>query len=265
MDTTLGHQMNELGGFGLRSRTVNSYRITNDRLIVRINGDWKIFWGLAIRMNASKLPRKIGSKSEPSNSDDSMASQNSSPTNADNKTEDAGDDQNSQDDTKSEDGNANGALESGMSLRDRRKRKVINYRYSPDITPAPAPAVERKASAKSSDKASNAKNELSNWLQCDLCQKWRLVNPVLFESLKKLDHFNCRSLQGVTCKDKDDWVAGNESMTGSDGGSIRDDFYASRRMGPGNAVNRRLPPSKRVNIFAGKYIPGFGAEFSDND
>jgi len=92
-----------------------------------------------------------------------------------------------------------------------------------------------------------------------------LVNPVLFESLKKLDHFNCRNLQGVTCKDKDDWVAGNESMTGSDGGSIRDDYLGSRRMGGGGNVNRRLPPSKRVNIFAGKYIPGFGAEFSDND
>jgi hypothetical protein len=214
-------------------------------------------------MNASKLPRKNGSKSEGSNSDESMGSQKSSPSNAENKKEDPEDDQNSQDDTKSEDGNANSGLESRMSLRDRRKRKVPNHRYSPDDSPAAAPAVERKPSTKSTDKASNAKNELSNWLQCDLCQKWRLVNPVLFESLKKIDHFNCRNLQGVTCKDKDDWVVGNESMTGSDGGSIRDDYYSSRRMG-GN-VNRRLPPSKRINIFAGKYIPGFGAEFSDND
>ena len=236
-----------------------------DRWTLLTNGDWKIFWGLAIRMNASKLPRKNGSKSEASNSDESMASQNSSPTNAENKTEDPNDDQNSQDDIKSEDGNANNTLDSRMSLRDRRKRKVTNYRFSPDVSPAPAPPVERKASTKSSDKASNAKNELSNWLQCDLCQKWRLVNPVLFENLKKLDHFNCRNLQGVTCKDKDDWVAGNESMTGSDGGSIRDDYLSSRRMGAGGNVNRRLPPSKRVNIFAGKYIPGFGAEFSDND
>ena len=228
-----------------------------------INGDWKIFWGLAIRMNASKLPRRSGEKSEESNSDESMGSQKSSPGNSENKKEDPEDDQNSQDDTKSEDGNANTTLDSRMSLRDRRKRKVPNSRYSADDSPVAAPAVERKASAKSADKASNAKNELSNWLQCDLCQKWRLVNPVLFENLKKVDHFNCRNLQGVTCKDKDDWAVGNGSMTGSDGGSNREEYYTGRRMG-GN-MNRRLPPSKRINIFAGKYVPGFGAEFSDND
>jgi hypothetical protein len=217
-------------------------------------------------MNASKLPKRNGTKSEGSNSDESMGSQNSSPKDTETKSEDAEDGQNSQDDTKSEDGNANATVESRMSLRDRRKRKVTTYKYSPDVSPVAAPAVERKQSAKANDKTSNAKSELSNWLQCDSCHKWRLVNPVLFESLKKMDHFSCRSLQGVTCKDKDDWVAGNESMTGSDGGSIRDHDYGSRRMqAVASNVNRRLPPSKRINIFAGKYIPGFGAEFSDND
>jgi hypothetical protein len=215
-------------------------------------------------MNASKLPKKGETKSESSNSDESMASQSSSPSKDGSKLEDGGDGQNSQDETKSEDGNATNAVETKMSLRDRRKRKVVNYRYSPDLSPTPPPVAERKTSSKSTDKVVNAKNEMSNWLQCDACHKWRLVNPVLFESLKKLDHFNCRSLQGVTCKDKDDWLAGNESsMTGSDGGStLRDDYYGRKGMG---SLSGRRTAVKRVNIFAGKYIPGFGGEFSDNE
>jgi len=213
-------------------------------------------------MNASKLPKKSDTKSESSNSDEAMHSQTSTPSNSGSKLEDVGDGQNSQDDVKSEEGNATNAGDARMSLRDRRKRKVTNYRYSPDLSPVAAPAVERKASSKSTDKSMNAKGDLSNWLQCDACHKWRLVNPVLFANLKKLDHFNCRSLQGVTCKDKDDWVAGNESASltaGSDGGStsLRDDFGTRRP--------RNHSSTKRVNIFAGRYIPGFAAEFSDAD
>jgi hypothetical protein len=212
-------------------------------------------------MNASKLPSKSDTKSESSNSDESMQSQTSTPSNAGSKLEDLGDGQNSQDDVKDEDGNATNATDARMSLRDRRKRKVTNYRYSPELSPAPAPSGDRKASGRSNDKSStmNAKSELSNWLQCDSCHKWRLVNPMLFESLKKLDHFNCKSLQGVTCKDKDDWVAGTESMTGSDAGTSTAEYPRSSRQ-------RMMTSSgKKVNIFAGRYIPGFAGEFSDHE
>jgi hypothetical protein len=214
-------------------------------------------------MNASKLPNKSDTKSESSNSDESMQSQSSTPSNAGSKVEDVGDGQNSQDDVKDEDGNATNATDARMGLRDRRKRKVTNYRYSPDLSPAPAPAVERKASSRSNDKSTlNAKSQMSNWLQCDSCHKWRLVNPVLFESLKKLDNFNCRSLQGVTCKDKDDWIAGNESMTGSDGGGSTAADY-TRSSNRQRVMASSSSGGKKVNIFAGRYIPGFAGEFSD--
>lgn len=94
-------------------------------------------------------------------------------------------------------------------------------------------------------------SEVSHWLQCDSCQKWRIVSHKLFEDLKKLSRFECRNLQGVSCKDRDDWGA-----IGSEDTSVKDDASVDYR----RRVRKQI---KRVNIFSGKYIPGFAGEFSD--
>ena len=191
-----------------------------------------------------------------------MRSGSESVSNIGSKRDGTGDDQNSQDDVKSESASMEPGSEPKMELRERRKRKVTTYRYSPDLEPAPAPTIERRSSAKSNDKSSNAKNELSHWLQCDSCHKWRIVATVLFNDLKKLEHFTCRNLQGVTCKDRDDWAAGNDSMTGSDGGSstIKEE-YRSIKSRQGNSRTT----TRRINIFAGNFIPGFAGEFSEEE
>ena len=127
------------------------------------------------------------------------------------------------------------------------------------MSPAPAPAVERRVlpkTEKSSTAGMNASAELSHWLQCDACQKWRIVAHKLFEDLKKLSHFQCRNLQGVTCKDKDDWGKG-----ASDDASVKDDSSMAGFYSRASKARARQP--RRVNIFAGRYIPGFAGEFSD--
>jgi hypothetical protein len=93
--------------------------------------------------------------------------------------------------------------------------------------------------------------DVSHWLQCDACHKWRIVAHRLFEDLQKLPRFECRNLQGVTCKDRDDWASVG---AGSEDTSLKDE---------GQHRRRSRKQIKRVNIFAGKYIPGFAGEFSD--
>ena len=192
-------------------------------------------------MNAVKIPKSEDGSTSSSKQDKSMPSGYSSPSNTDLKKEETGDDGNSQDDMKSETANLS-TQEVGMSLRERRTRKRPTHLYSPDVAPAAVPAVERRASARTEKTGTK---DMSNWLQCDMCQKWRLVHQNVFADLKKLSHFQCRNLQGVTCKDRDDWGAG--PSLASD-----DDYRAVRK-----------PNNRRINIFAGKYIPGFAAEFSD--
>lgn len=184
-----------------------------------------------------------------SQSEGSLDEVKSTPSIHDNKKDDYLDDSNSQDDIKSEGGN--NAMGVGMSLRDRSKRTRPNYRYAPEPD-VPAP-VERRAPArvnKSTNSTTNA--DVSHWLQCDACHKWRIVAHKLFEDLQKLARFECRNLQGVTCKDRDDW--GASVAGGSDDISVKDD---------GQYRRRSRKQIKRVNIFAGKYIPGFAGEFSD--
>lgn len=172
------------------------------------------------------------------------------------KKEGSGDDLNSQDDAKSDLGNNAPGI--GMSLRDRRKRPRPNYRYSPELTAAAAPSVEKRHTAKTekpSATSMNTSSDMSHWLQCDICQKWRMVDHRVFGELKKLSRFECRNLQGVTCKDRDDWALAGAS----EDNSIKDDTSI------GYKRNGKSRPGKvrRVNIFAGRYIPGFAGEFSD--
>lgn len=184
-----------------------------------------------------------------SHSEGSLNDAHSTPSNSGSHKLESMDEENSQDDMKSETGmNATG---SGMALRDRSKRSRPNYRYAVEEGP-PAPP-ERRSSIKT-EKASSAavSTEVSHWLQCDACHKWRIVAHKLFDDLKKLSRFECRNLQGVTCKDRDDWA----SAGASDDTSVKDD-------GTQNFRRRARKHIKRINIFSGKYIPGFAGEFSD--
>ena len=207
-------------------------------------------------MDGVKIPKSEDGSTSSSKSDDSMGSGSISPTNNNLRKDETADEQNSQDDMKAETANSDNQ-EVGMSLRERRTRKRPSHLYSPDIAPGAPPAVERRASTRTEKSASgvNAKSpDMSNWLQCDLCHKWRLVHSNVFADLKKLAHFQCRNLQGVTCKDRDDW---GESNGGSEDASMKDEFTSGR------TARSRARSTRRINIFAGKYIPGFAAEFSD--
>jgi hypothetical protein len=208
-------------------------------------------------MNTNEIPKSEDQGGDAFPEDDPMGSTSSTPSNPSPKEEIGDHDRDSQDDSK--DSVANATQETGgarMSLRDRRNRKPASYKYAEDVSPVGA--IERKTSARSGDRVAT-KSELSNWLQCDSCHKWRLVAPHLFNELKKNPVFNCRNLQGVTCKDRDDW-AGSESMAGSE-----DSHFAKYRSTQAvrRANNRGIPV--RVNIFAGRYIPGFAGEFSEGD
>lgn len=197
------------------------------------------------RVNVLKSDSGSGTASQSEGSADGTSS---TPSNRDSKREGSFDDSNSQDDVKSE-GGAN-AASTGMSLRDRSKRSRPNYKYLPEIEPTPVP--ERRATARNEKPANTSMNaDVSHWLQCDECHKWRIVAHRLFEDLKKLARFECSSLQGVTCKDKDDWATAGAS---ADDTSVKDEGQYRRR------ARKQI---KRVNIFAGKYIPGFAGEFSD--
>jgi hypothetical protein len=156
-------------------------------------------------------------------------------------------DSSSQDETKSE--SANITTNTGMSLRDRSKKLRPNYRFP--VADEPIVSVERRPGPRVSKvNTAGGSVDVSHWLQCDACQKWRIVSHVLFEDLKRLSRFECRNLQGVTCKDRDDWG----SAGASEDTSVKDEG-AYRRKARKNV--------KRINIFAGKYIPGFAGEFSD--
>ena len=191
---------------------------------------------------------KVKSRSHTSSQSDRSADDSSStPSNPGSKKDDSMDDANSQDDIKSESGN--NASSTGMSLRDRSKRARPNYKYLPE--PEITSTTERRVAPKSERTVSSSMNaEVSHWLQCDSCHKWRIVAHKLFEDLKKLTRFECRNLQGVTCKDRDDWA----SAGASDDTSVKDE---------GSQRRRSRKQIKRINIFSGKYIPGFAGEFSD--
>lgn len=196
-------------------------------------------------MNRVRIPKSEDGGSSSSNGGVAGPSSMESPNSKNLTKEETADEQGSQDDMKSETGTGK---ETGVFLREKRTRKRPSHLDSPDS--APAPVLERRVSVRAEKSGMNGKvSDMSNWLQCDMCRKWRLVHSNVFADLKKLAHFQCRNLQGVTCKDRDDWGAGGS--LGSE-----DDNTISRR----NVRNNR-----RVNIFAGKYIPGFAAEFSDLD
>lgn len=205
------------------------------------------------RVNHTKSEDRSRSASESEGSSDGHAS---TPSVSDSKKEEMEDDSRSQEDVKSE--KDLNAMPAGMALRDRRKRARPNYRYSPELTPAPAPATERRSSARTekSGGSMNSSGDVSHWLQCDSCHKWRIVAHKLFEDLKKLSHFQCRNLQGVTCKDRDDWAGSG----GSEDVSMKDDASVGYYKKPASRKQIR-----RINIYAGKFIPGFGGEFSDLD
>lgn len=212
------------------------------------------------RVNQAKSEDKSASASH---SEQSGNEGTSTPSFTDSKKEDIEDDFQSQEDVKSEQGS--NAMPVRMELRERRKRNRPNHRYSPELSPAPAPAVERRASSrteKSGAGSMNSSTEMSHWLQCDLCHKWRIVAHKLFEELKKQSHFQCRNLQGVTCKDRDDWAAGSAT---SEDVSMKDDTTNDGYYRRPAAAHRSTKHIRRVNIFAGRYIPGFGGEFSDLD
>lgn len=193
--------------------------------------------------------KRDGRSSASSQSERSADGASSSSSNRGSKRDGSQDDSNSQDDIKSE-GDAN-ATSGGMSLRDRSKRVRPNYKYLPEIEATPAP--ERRQSARNEKPAHTDMNaDVSHWLQCDACHKWRIVAHRLFEDLKKLARFECSNLQGVTCKDKDDWAAA--AAGASDDTSVKEEGQYRRR------ARKQI---KRLNIFAGKYIPGFAGEFSD--
>lgn len=204
------------------------------------------------------MPKSEERSTSWSHSDGYPEDQRSSASVSTGKKEGSGDDLNSQDDGKSDHGN--NALANGMSLRDRRKRPRANYRYSPELTAAPAPATEKRSTVKtekSSATSMNTSSDLSHWLQCDVCHKWRIVDHRVFGELKTLSHFQCRNLQGVTCKDRDDWASGGAS----EDTSIKDDSSIGYKRN--TKPNRQSNKFRRVNIFAGRYIPGFAGEFSD--
>lgn len=208
-------------------------------------------------MNSGIIPKTEAHSGSTSNGDEPMGSSSSTPSNSSVKHESGEQDRDSVDDSK--DDAMNAAHETGgarMSLRDRRNRKPTNYKYSEDVSPVAATERRTGTRAAAADKAgsSQLKSEMSNWLQCDLCHKWRLVAAGLFDELKKLDHFTCKNLQGVTCKDRDDWQA--DSIAGSEDSSKLLRSTQASRFGKPNR-------SMRVNIFAGRYIPGFAGEFSD--
>jgi len=202
------------------------------------------------------MAKSEGRTKSSSQSEGSPGDQRSSSSVSSGRKDGSADDFNSLDDVKSDAGN--NATGVGMSLRDRRKRPRPNYRFSPDINAAPAPGTDKRPSVKTeklSASSMNTSSDMSHWLQCDACHKWRMVDHRVFGELKKLSHFQCRSLQGVTCKDKDDWA----SAGASEDASIKDDAtFAYKRNTKGRASKIR-----RVNIFAGRYIPGFAGEFSD--
>ena len=203
------------------------------------------------RVNQTKSEDRSRSGSQSEESTDGHAS---TPSVSDSKKEEMEDDSRSQEDVKSEkDVNASTGR---MALRDRRKRARPNYRYSPELTPAPAPPAERRSSARTEKSAGsmNSSNDVSHWLQCDLCHKWRIVAHKLFEDLKKQSQFQCRNLQGVTCKDRDDWAGSG----GSEDVSMKDDASVGYYKKTGSRKQVR-----RINIYAGRFIPGFGGEFSD--
>ena len=101
----------------------------------------------------------------------------------------------------------------------------------------------------------------NNWLQCDLCNKWRLVSPDLFDRMSKATEFRCNLLTGTTCDDADDWEHVTKSTTDS---PLQPRVAADETTI--KAVKRRKPRArKRIvkpNIFSGSYIPGFAAPLS---
>ena len=99
----------------------------------------------------------------------------------------------------------------------------------------------------------------NNWLQCDVCNKWRLVAADLFERLSKAREFRCPLLIGTACSDADDWEHATKTTTDSPllpRGGIEIEVKQRRRRHKG----RRQPA--KPNQFGGTYIPGFGAPLS---
>jgi hypothetical protein len=153
------------------------------------------------------------------------------------------------DDTESFEESPSEAPENGMELRKKRPR---NYaRWSPDI--GPVSVSDRKVPVRTEKTMAST----DNWLQCDVCHKWRLADSSVFDDLKRLPTFACRNLQGVSCKDSDDWAA--IGLAGSEDASPV--MSSNRKVKTARVLSR----GGFVNIFAGRYVPGFGGEFSEDE
>ncbi len=119
-------------------------------------------------------------------------------------------------------------------------------------------AVARTGRRKRGEQTSSTDN--NNWLQCDACNKWRLVAADLFEKLSKAHEFRCTHLTGTTCDDADDWEHVTKTTTDSPlqpRTSAEEDSKVVKRRKP-RARKRIVKP----NMYSGSYIPGFGAPMS---
>jgi hypothetical protein len=98
----------------------------------------------------------------------------------------------------------------------------------------------------------------NNWLQCDACNKWRLVANDLFESLSKEPEFKCPVLTGTSCEDQDDY----ERITNATGSPS----LQPRTINSSRIIKRRKPRGHKAhfkpNIYTESQIPGFGAPSS---
>ena len=106
----------------------------------------------------------------------------------------------------------------------------------------------------------NSSSDNNNWLQCDSCNKWRLVANDLFDRLSKEAEFKCTVLTGTTCEDQDDY----ERLTkATDSPPLQPRTLAHGDVKP---IKRRKPRGRKrhakPNVFADSYIPGFGAPLS---
>jgi len=103
----------------------------------------------------------------------------------------------------------------------------------------------------------NSSTDNNNWLQCDSCNKWRLVGADLFESLSKKAEFKCTILTETNCDDQDDYERFTDSPHLQPRSMVMEGVRQIKRRKP-KAHKRNIKP----NLFADNFIPGFAAPLS---
>jgi hypothetical protein len=107
----------------------------------------------------------------------------------------------------------------------------------------------------------NSSTDNNNWLQCDSCNKWRLVGIELFERLSKEAEFKCTVLIGTLCEDQDDYERFTKD---TDSPNLQPRTMVAG--GDTKPIKRRKSKSHKRNLkpnaYADPFIPGFGAPLS---